>query len=71
MTAPVTIGLLIVTLAVTALAWHMSNRPVRIGRPRLLPWTVIYLFGGALALLLAVHLVNLAGIETGRGRRLW
>jgi len=67
MSMPLTIALLVLSVAVSILARFMSNRPVQPGRARLVPWNVILIFAGAFAILMVAHLVNLAGIETGRG----
>ena len=34
-------------------------------KPRVLPWRLILVFSGFFFFILVVHLVNLAGIETG------
>ncbi|MDX2236801.1 MAG: hypothetical protein NW203_04475 [Hyphomonadaceae bacterium] len=52
--------------ALSAFASWRANQPVRIGVPRLLPWRGIIIFSGFFAILALVHLINLAGVETGR-----
>ncbi|MCW5725000.1 MAG: hypothetical protein KIS81_08570 [Maricaulaceae bacterium] len=36
--------------------------------PRMIPWTMIAVLAGFFAFLMFVHVLNLFGIETGRGR---
>ena len=49
-----------------ALASHRAARPADPLKPRLVPWRPIILASGFAALLAIVHLINLAGIQTGR-----
>ena len=61
---------LILTLSLAAAAvfcgWR-GARPVDFRRgPRMVPWRALMLLAGALALLLAAHLVSLAGLPIGR-----
>lgn len=56
-----------VLAALTVLAaWRGSRPPNLIKGPRMMPWRMIMLFSGAGTMLMVVHLVNLAGITTGR-----
>ncbi|MBL8791389.1 MAG: hypothetical protein JNM45_12920 [Rhizobiales bacterium] len=48
-----------------SLAW-LEKRPRDKLQPRLLPTTPLMLVAGFVALLALVHLVNLAGVHTGR-----
>lgn len=48
-------------------AWR-SGRPWNpMKGPRLIPWTSLAILSGVFTLLLGVHVLNLFGIETGRG----
>lgn len=67
MSLPVTLAALVVALGLTSLFGWRGARPPDIQRgPRLAPWRFLMLLGAAACLLLLVHLVNLAGVETGR-----
>lgn len=48
-------------------AWRTKAGPDPAKGPRLVPWTLIALTAGVFVILLAAHVVNLFGIETGRG----
>jgi len=64
---PLTLGLLALTLGLTAFFGWRGARPPDIQRgPRMAPWRFLMLLGAAGALLLLVHLLNLMGVETGR-----
>lgn len=68
---PVTLGLAAVGLGLTLLFGWLGARPPDLKRgPRLLPHRFLMLLAAAFTLLMLVHLVNLAGLETGleRGR---
>ena len=62
------------TLALTALfaglavfaGWRGARPPDPHRGPRLAPWRFIMLLATALAILMIVHLVNMAGVRTGR-----
>ncbi len=45
--------------------WRASV-PVDLAKPRLVPWIPLMLTAVVGALIMALHLVNLAGVETGR-----
>ena len=62
----VTLSLLAVSLGLTLLFGWLGARPPDLRRgPRLAPYRFLMLLGAAACLLLLVHLVNLAGVETG------
>ena len=63
----VTLILLAVSLGLTLLFGWLGARPPNLKRgPRLLPYRFLMLLAAAMGLLLLVHLVNLAGVRTGR-----
>jgi len=49
-------------------AWRTSRPWNPLKGPRLIPWTLLSILFGVFTLLMAVHLANRCGIETGRGR---
>jgi hypothetical protein len=62
-----TIALAALGLAVVALAaWRHGRPPEPLKGPRMIPWMLILLAGATWTLVMAVHLVNLMGLETGR-----
>jgi uncharacterized iron-regulated membrane protein len=62
----ITVGALVAGLVLSgAMAW-LERRPRDALSPRLVPTTPLLFAGILVALLAAVHLVNLAGIHTGR-----
>lgn len=54
--------------ALVILARVMEKRERPVGQVSWIPWTTIMICGVMVAILMLVHLANLAGIETGRGR---
>lgn len=46
----------------------LERKPRQSLNPRLLPTTPFLLIGGLIAIIAAVHLLNLAGVHTGRGQ---
>lgn len=46
--------------------WRGARPPSPLKGPRLIPWRFLMLLAAAGVLLMAVHLVNLAGFTTGR-----
>jgi hypothetical protein len=61
---------LVLVAALSALVWMiiLEKRPRTDLNPRLMPTTTILLVSGFIALLAFIHLVNLAGLHTGRFR---
>jgi hypothetical protein len=51
-----------------AVASWRAAKPADPLKPRLAPWRALIIFSGAFSMLLIVHLFNLMGVETGRGR---
>lgn len=49
-----------------ALASHRAAKPADPLNPRLVPWRPIIIISGFAMLVAIVHLVNLAGVETGQ-----
>ncbi len=47
---------------------HMSNRPYEPGKPRYIPWTIVMITGGAIAIFMLVHFFSLMGLDVGGGR---
>jgi hypothetical protein len=67
MSLPVTLAALAVALGLTAAFGWLGARPPDLQRgPRLAPYRFLMLLAAAVCLVLLVHLVNLAGVETGR-----
>ena len=64
---PLTLAL---ALAATAMAvlfgWLGARAPNPKRGPRLVPWRMLMALSAAMALLMIVHLANLAGVTTGR-----
>jgi hypothetical protein len=50
-----------------ACGWRGARPPDLHRGPRLFPYRLVMVLAGAGALLMLVHLVNLAGVATGRG----
>ncbi len=66
----VTIMLVLAGGAVAVLAGWRGARPPNLAKgPRLIPWRPLMVIAAAFALIMLVHLVNLLGVETGRGQR--
>lgn len=47
-------------------AWRGAQPPDLLRGPRMIPYRFIMVLAAAVCLVMVVHLVNLAGIETGR-----
>jgi hypothetical protein len=62
-----TLGILVLSVAIVALMVWLERRPRADFNPRLLPTTPILLAFAFIGLLALVHLLNLWGIHTGRG----
>ncbi|MDR3512929.1 MAG: hypothetical protein P4L73_14935 [Caulobacteraceae bacterium] len=61
----ITLVLLAATLALTGLFGWLGARPKVPGRPRMAPWQFLMMLSASFALLMAVHLLNLFGLQTG------
>ena len=67
MSMQVTLIAMAILIALTALSgWRGAQPPNLVKGPRMVPWRAIMLGSGAFLLLFLVHLVNLAGFQTGR-----
>ena len=67
MNFPVTLGLCGLFLALGALcAWRGARPPNLTRGPRLIPYRFLMILCGAVLLYLTAHLLNLAGVTTGR-----
>lgn len=64
-----TATLILLTCAVAVglfCAWRGAQPPDLLRGPRMVPYRLIMVLAAAVVLVAVVHLVNLAGIETGR-----
>lgn len=69
MDLPVTLALTAACLVLAVFAGWRGARPPNFHKgPRLMPWRFIMILMAAVALYLAAHVLNLLGIQTGRGR---
>lgn len=67
MDIPVTAGLAVASALLAGFCgWRGSRPPNPHAGPRLAPWRFLMLLFAAGALMMVVHLVNLAGVRTGR-----
>jgi len=67
MTTPVTAGLALAFAIVTLFCgWRGARAPDPHRGPRLAPWRFLMLLAAAACMAMLVHLVNLAGVTTGR-----
>jgi hypothetical protein len=55
-------------LLMFGLASWRASRPAQFGKVRMIPWTSLIIVFAVIAILMLVHLVNLAGITTGQNR---
>ncbi len=67
MTLPITLALLIIGAASAGLFGWLGARPLRPGRPRMVPWQVLMIFSAAWCIMMLVHLLSLVGVHTGAG----
>jgi hypothetical protein len=67
MTLPITLALLILGAASTALFGWLGARPFQPGRPRMVPWQILMMFTAAWCIMMVVHLLTLLGVHTGGG----
>jgi hypothetical protein len=69
MTLTVTLIILGVSMALTGLFGWMGARPKTPGKPQMVPWQFLMMLTAVVVLLMAVHLLNLVGLETGNRTR--
>lgn len=65
-----TLTLIILALAIAVFvfgAWR-DSRPREPGNPSLFSWKPVYAIALVIVILMLVHLANMFGIDTGRGR---
>ncbi|MDF1791377.1 MAG: hypothetical protein P1U88_05670 [Thalassobaculaceae bacterium] len=64
-----TLVILVASLTLAALAWHMQRRPRETLDPPLpIPWTFLQILGVVLALVAAAHLISLGTGQPFKGR---
>jgi hypothetical protein len=69
MDLPLTLALAAAFAALTVFCGWRGARPLDIVKgPRLAPWRMLMLLSATGCILMLVHLVNLAGMQTGGGR---
>ena len=61
-----TVITLLVAVAISAWASYKAGQPFDPMKPRLVPYTGLIFVAAVVAVYMVVHLVNLAGFETGR-----
>jgi len=65
---PTLIGVAVCGAIAAIGAWRGAQPPNPARGPRLIPWTLIAVVAAGIGVLFLVHIVNLAGFETGQGR---
>lgn len=60
-----TIAILVVAAALFAFGSWRSAQPANPLKPRLIPWRLVMILSGAVAILMLAHVANLFGIQTG------
>lgn len=60
-----TLGGLVAFAVLAVVANWRAGLPWDDAKPRVLPWRLILIFSGFVCVVLLVHLVNLAGVQTG------
>ena len=67
MSLPLTISIFTVLLVLAAFSGWRGGKPSNPAKgPRMAPWRLIMVTAAAGALFMAVHIVNLLGVKTGR-----
>jgi amino acid transporter len=61
-----TILILLMAMVAFAWSWHKASQPFNPLKPRMVPYTGLMFIAAVVGLYMIVHLVNLAGFETGR-----
>ena len=62
---------LLVMIGFAAFCSHRAGLPRDDMKPKRLPWTLLMIVSGFIALMIFVHLINLWGYETGPGKGLF
>ena len=60
-----TVTAMICSVMLAIVANWRAGLPWNDAKPRILPWRLILIFSGFVFVVLLIHLVNLAGVETG------
>ncbi len=61
---PITGGLIVLTVALAAFFGYMGARPVDLSKgPRMVPWRLLMLLCAAIAIILLVHVLTVAGFK--------
>ncbi len=68
MTITTTLIALTVAFGIFAFGAWRDSRPREPGNPHLFSWKPVYMISLVVGILMLVHLANLFGIETGKGR---
>lgn len=66
MSLTVAVSILICATLAFLGSWRIAARPADPVKPRLLSWNVMMLIAVSIMFLMIVHIINLAGIKTGR-----
>ena len=66
MSLTIAVSILICATAAFVGSWRIASRPADPLKPRLLSWNVMMIIAVFIMVLMIVHIVNLAGIKTGR-----
>jgi predicted CDP-diglyceride synthetase/phosphatidate cytidylyltransferase len=66
MTLTVALTILICASLAFLASWRIAARPADPLKPRLLSWNVMMILSFFIMVLMIIHIVNLAGIKTGR-----
>ncbi len=68
MTVSTTLIVLALSVGLFALGAWRDSRPREAGNPRLFSWKPVYMIALVVGILMLVHLANMIGFETGKGR---
>jgi hypothetical protein len=68
MTLTYTLIVLALAAGIFALGVWRDSRPHEPGHPTLFSWKPVYMLALVVGILMLVHLANMFGIETGKGR---
>jgi hypothetical protein len=68
MNLPITLVLMLVSIAATVFCGWMGARPRDYAKPRMVPWQLLMLLSAALVLVMLVGVLNELGVTTGANR---